>query len=253
MNWSYEAARRERVIEGSLPYAAVRKLTILVAALLLVLAGCGDQKKDARDSGGGGDSKATPVGPQTAPQATGGCQAVSAPKAKPDGGQKKPKVKLDASKTYRLKVDTTCGSFTIELDPKQSPNAAASLVSLAKAKFFDGTTFHRIAPGFVIQGGDPTGTGSGGPGYSTVDKPPSDASYTKGVVAMAKTQTEPPGTAGSQFYVVTGQDAGLPPDYAIVGKVVDGEGVVDQIGKLGDASEQPTQPVVIKTVRVEEV
>jgi peptidyl-prolyl cis-trans isomerase B (cyclophilin B) len=232
----------------------MRKLTVLIAALALALAGCGDDAEDSRDSGSGGDgqNEAAPVGPETAPQTAGGCETVSAPEPKEDGGEEEPSDELDSGTTYRLKVDTSCGSFTIELDQEQSPNASASLVSLAQAKFFDGTTFHRIAPGFVIQGGDPTGTGSGGPGYSTVDKPPSDASYTKGVVAMAKTQTEAPGTAGSQFYVVTGEDAGLPADYAIVGKVVDGEDVVDRIGQLGDQSEQPTQPVVIKTVTVEE-
>jgi peptidyl-prolyl cis-trans isomerase B (cyclophilin B) len=229
----------------------MRRSTILIALLVLALAGCGGDKKDSRDSSGG--ETGASASQQQAPKKTGnGCQTVSAPAAKPDGGQKKPKKKLDASKTYRLKVDTTCGAFTIELDQKQSPNASASLVALAQKKFFDGTTFHRVAPGFVIQGGDPTGTGSGGPGYSTRDKPPADAAYTKGVVAMAKTQDEPPGTAGSQFYVVTGQDAGLPPDYAIVGKVVDGDAVVDRIGKLGDAQEQPTQPVVIKSVTVED-
>ena len=93
----------------------------------------------------------------------------------------------------------------------------------------------------MIQGGDPTGTGTGGPGYTTVDKPPADAKYTKGVVAMAKTADEAPGTAGSQFYVVTGADAGLPPEYAVIGKVTEGIDVVEQIGALGDPDEQPTQ------------
>jgi peptidyl-prolyl cis-trans isomerase B (cyclophilin B) len=229
----------------------MRRPTILTAALLALLiplAGCGSDKKDSHDSSGGAAATATTA----SPKAGNGCQTVRAPAAKPDGGQKKPKAKLDPSKTYRLKVDTTCGAFTIQLDQKESPNASASLVALAQKKFFDGTTFHRIVPGFVIQGGDPTGTGGGGPGYSTRDKPPADAAYTKGVVAMAKTGQEPAGTAGSQFYVVTGADAGLPPDYAIVGKVVDGAEVVDRIGKLGNAQEQPTQPVIIKSVRVEE-
>jgi peptidyl-prolyl cis-trans isomerase B (cyclophilin B) len=228
----------------------VRRPTILIAALAIALAGCGSDKKDSRDSSGG--DNAAPVAQQPAPKAAGGCENVQKPAAKPDGGQKKPKTKLDPGKTYRLKVETNCGSFTIELDQKQSPNASASLVALAQKKFFDGTVFHRIVPDFVIQGGDPTGTGSGGPGYSTRDKPPADAAYTKGVVAMAKTGEEPAGTAGSQFYVVTGQDAGLPPDYAIVGKVVEGQPTVDRIGKLGDAQEQPTQTVVIKSVAVEE-
>jgi cyclophilin family peptidyl-prolyl cis-trans isomerase len=147
-------------------------------------------------------------------------------------------------------VKTNCGTFAFQLDVKRAPNASASIAYLAGKKFFDGTVFHRIVPGFVIQGGDPTGSGSGGPGYSTVDKPPANASYKKGVVAMAKTGDEPAGTAGSQFFVVTGADAGLPPDYAVAGKVTSGMDVVARIGKLGDQSEQPTTTVEIESLRV---
>ena len=100
-------------------------------------------------------------------------------------------------------MKTSCGSFTIQLDQKTSPNAAASFAALARSGFFDDTIFHRIVPGFVIQGGDPTAGGSGGPGYSTTDDVPADAAYVPGVVAMAKAGNEPPGTAGSQFFVVT--------------------------------------------------
>lgn len=229
----------------------MRKLTILIAALAIAIAGCGDDKKDSRDSSGGDETAGSAtVGQPTTPQSSNGCKTVAAPKAKPDGSEKKPKLKLDDGTPYRLRVDTSCGTFTVLLDQAQSPNASASLVSLARRKFFDGTVFHRIVPGFVIQGGDPTGTGMGGPGYSTRDKPPADASYTKGVVAMAKTGSEPAGTAGSQFYVVTGDDAGLPPDYAIVGKVDDGQNVVDKIGQLGGPDEKPTQPVVINSITV---
>jgi cyclophilin family peptidyl-prolyl cis-trans isomerase len=121
---------------------------------------------------------------------------------------------------------------------------------LASKKFFDGTVFHRIVQDFVIQGGDPTGSGTGGPGYTTVDKPPRNASYTRGVVAMAKGGSEPAGAAGSQFFVVTGANAGLPPDYAVLGKVVNGLDVVKRIGKLGDQSEQPTAVVEIQSLRV---
>ena len=85
-------------------------------------------------------------------------------------------------------------------------------------------------PGFVIQGGDPAGDGTGGPGYSVVEAPPADLAYTKGVVAMAKTAVEDPGTSGSQFFVVTGEDAQLPPEYALLGKVTEGQDVVDLIG-----------------------
>ncbi len=117
--------------------------------------------------------------------------------------------------------------------------------------FFDGTHFHRIVPGFVIQGGDPTGTGKGGPGYTVQDVPPADSTYTKGVVAMAKTGAEPSGTSGSQFFVVTAADAGLPPQYAILGTVTKGLSVVDRIGKLGNpATERPTRKVVIQRMIV---
>ena len=177
---------------------------------------------------------------------------MSAPDAKPDGGQTAPSEQLDAGKTYRLVVQTNCGSFTITLDQKQAPKTAASLVSLAEDGFYDGTTFHRVVPGFVIQGGDPTGTGSGGPGYQTVDPPPQGAAYTRGVVAMAKTGTEPAGTSGSQFFVVTAADAGLPPDYAIVGNVTEGIDAVSAIEALGAGDGPPSQPVVIQKVTVEQ-
>ena len=84
-------------------------------------------------------------------------------------------------------------------------------MELARKGFFDGTIFHRIVPGFVIQGGDPTGKGTGGPGYKTVEPPPAGTLYTHGIVAMAKAANEPPGTAGSQFFIVTGKNVGLPP------------------------------------------
>ena len=106
----------------------------------------------------------------------------------------------------------------------------------------------RLAYG--IQAGDPTATGEGGPGYTTVDAPPASAAYTHGVVAMAKTAAQPAGTAGSQFFVVTAANAGLPPDYAIIGKVTSGLDVVDRIGKLGDQSEQPTEVVEIEQATV---
>ena len=171
------------------------------------------------------------------------------------GGDKKAAAsadELDPDTTYSLVLKTTEGSFTIGLDQKLAPNTARSLVRLARNGFFDGTKFHRVVPGFVIQGGDPTGSGSGGPGYSTVDVPPSDAAYTEGVVAMAKSATEAPGTAGSQFFVVTGKDIGLPPEYAIVGRVTDGMATVKAIDALGVGDGPPSKPVVIKKVTVQE-
>jgi peptidyl-prolyl cis-trans isomerase B (cyclophilin B) len=225
------------------------------AALVLAIAGCGGGKNKDDHKTGGGAPVAAPQG-QSQQQQASGCKQVPAPTPRADGGAKKPTQKLDKAKTYDLTFNTNCGSFVVQLDQKTAPKTSASLVSLVEQKFFDGLTFHRIVPDFVIQGGDPTGQGNGGPGYSTVDKPPANAKYTKGVVAMAKTEQEPPGTSGSQFYVVTGADAGLPPDYAIVGKVVKGQDVVDLIGTMGDPNSggngTPLQPIVMSTVTVSE-
>ncbi len=223
-----------------------------VLALAVVLAGCGGKTQTAGGSTTTAQAAttATAAGGTTTRQA--GCTSVEAPNPKPDGGRKAPKAPLDTVKTYAVSIETNCGSFTITLDQKQSPHAASSFVSLARSGFFDRTTFHRIVPGFVIQGGDPTGTGTGGPGFSTLDPPRPTAHYTRGVVAMAKTGAEPPGTAGSQFFVVTADDAGLPPDYAVIGTVTEGLLVVMRIGALGNAQEQPTRPVVISRTTVAE-
>jgi peptidyl-prolyl cis-trans isomerase B (cyclophilin B) len=200
--------------------------------LVLALAGCG---------GDGGDTAAQ------------GCADVDAPAPKADGGAKKPSDPLDETVTYTLAFETSCGDFEFTLDQELAPDTAASLVALANDGFYDNTIFHRVVPGFVIQGGDPTGSGGGGPGYMTVDVPPSGAAYTRGVVAMAKTPTDPPGTAGSQFFVVTAEDASLPAEYAIVGEVTNGYETVERIEALGDAtSEQPSQPVVVERVSVSE-
>jgi cyclophilin family peptidyl-prolyl cis-trans isomerase len=157
---------------------------------------------------------------------------------------------LDPAKTYDVLIETNHGNFTIRLAVKTSPATTASFASLVRKGFFNGTVFHRIVPGFVIQGGDPTGTGSGGPGYTTVDVPPASTRYTRGVVAMAKTAAEPPGTAGSQFFVVTAPDAQLPPDYAVLGHVVKGQAAVAAIGKLGDPA-SGGQGVPTKKVEIE--
>jgi cyclophilin family peptidyl-prolyl cis-trans isomerase len=228
-----------------------RALALASICLAAALGACGDDDDSNGDSGTAAPSEAAPATPApTTTEASGPCKEARAP----SGGERQadePKGGLDEGKTYSLVFTTNCGAFTVELDQKLGPRAAASLVSLARQKYFDGTAFHRIVPGFVIQGGDPTGTGTGGPGYSTVDEPPSDATYPKGTVAMAKAGDEPPGTAGSQFFVMTGE-RGLPPEYAIVGKVTDGLDVVEQIGELGDASEQPTQVVVIEKATAKE-
>jgi peptidyl-prolyl cis-trans isomerase B (cyclophilin B) len=160
---------------------------------------------------------------------------------------------LEDGKTYQVAVKTNRGDFMFELATDISPCTTASFVGLAQKEFFDGLTFHRIVPGFVIQGGDPAGNGTGGPGYSVVDKPPSDTTYDKGVVAMAKAGNDPPGTSGSQFFVVSADGVQLPPDYAVLGRITDGIDVVEQIGRLGDPNDPsgaPTERIVMDKVRV---
>lgn len=157
---------------------------------------------------------------------------------------------LAANRPHSIGVVTNLGSFEIKLDVQHSPCVTSSFAALVRRHFFDGTVFHRIVPNFVIQGGDPSGSGSGGPGYTVVEAPPANASYTEGVVAMAKRGDEPPGAAGSQFFVVTAKDAGLPPDYAILGTVSKGLSVVRRIGALGNAEEKPTRRVVVLRMTV---
>jgi cyclophilin family peptidyl-prolyl cis-trans isomerase len=160
---------------------------------------------------------------------------------------------LDPGSKPRIEFATSHGNFTVQVDPVSAPCNGDSMVDLAKDGFFDGTRFHRIVPGFIIQGGDPTATGNGGSGYTTIDAPKPDTAYTKGVVAMAKSQFEQPGTGGSQFFIVTADNANLPPDYAVVGKVVEGLDVVEKIGKLGNArTERPTEKIVIESTKVSE-
>jgi peptidyl-prolyl cis-trans isomerase B (cyclophilin B) len=210
----------------------VRRL--ILPALVVVLAGCGGSEKAAEPP---------------PPKFENGCRVVDAPFPRPED-REPPAKRLDAKKSYSLVVKTNCGTFTIALDQKLAPRTTASLVSLARGGYFDRTIFHRIVPGFVIQGGDPTQTGGGGPGYKTVDRPPANARYTRGVVAMAKAGFEASGTSGSQFFVVTAPDAGLPADYAIVGRVTKGLDIVEKIGKLGLENEEPRMTVAIQRVTV---
>jgi peptidyl-prolyl cis-trans isomerase B (cyclophilin B) len=224
---------------------------------MLSIAACGGDDDDGGSDGqDGGEPAAQAQGEGQATQDDQVCREVPQPEPRPDGGAKKPSGKLAPGKTYRAVLETSCGDITIRLDQKTSPRTAASFASLVRQGFYDGTVFHRIVPGFVIQGGDPTGQGSGGPGYSVRDKPPADTVYTQGVVAMAKTEVEPPGTAGSQFYIVTAPDAGLPPDYAVLGEVVDGLDVALAIDQLGDPASggagTPLQTVVLEKASIDE-
>ena len=179
------------------------------------------------------------------------CKEVEQPEAREES-LPKPKMTTKKGEKVTAVVETNCGTFDIELATKEAPTIANSFAYLAEEGFYDELTFHRIVPEFVIQGGDPQGTGAGGPGYEVVEAPPSNLKYTLGTVAMAKTSEAPSGASGSQFYIVTGpQGETLPPEYALAGHVTKGLNVVETIGELGGAEEKPTQPVVIEKMSIE--
>jgi peptidyl-prolyl cis-trans isomerase B (cyclophilin B) len=207
----------------------------LVAAVPL-LGGCG----------GGGDDKSN-AAKKAAPK----CISAVRPKPRTVKRRQPPSFRLSPTKTYVATVETTCGAFKIALDSKQAPITGGSFVSLARKGFYNGLIFHRVVHGFIVQGGDPTGSGSGGPGYSVRERPPRDLVYSDGIVAMAKTGLEPAGTSGSQFFVVTANDAQLEPVFALLGRVSDGLDVVNAIDKVDtDQTDAPFTPILIKKISI---
>ena len=205
---------------------ASRKLIAAPLALLaaFALVACGGDDDDGEESSG-------------LPE---GCAEAEAPEPKTQEFEKRTKPLGGAAEAV---VSTNCGSFTIALDTARAPKTTASFAGLVSQGLYDNTLIHRIEPGFVVQGGDPLGDGTGGPGYFVDEAPPQNLTYSRGTVAMAKTAAEPPGRSGSQFFIVTAPaDAGLPPDYALLGRVSDGFDTVERIeslvgpgGQIGDA------------------
>jgi cyclophilin family peptidyl-prolyl cis-trans isomerase len=179
-----------------------------------------------------------------------------------------PTVAIDKAKTYLAEMETSCGSLTITLADDTSPQTVNSFVFLARQRFFDGLLFHRITT-YAVQGGDPSGDGSGGPGYQVVEPPPPEFKYTKGVVAMAKAERDPPGSSGSQFFIVPNDReaelAGLhglpqkPALYAVLGTVTKGMDALDKLAAVEtftppDRNEKstPRKPIYIVTVEITE-
>ena len=165
--------------------------------------------------------------------------------------QSPPEMQIDPDKRYEATMETSMGTLTIALDPIAAPKTVNNFVFLAREGFYDGVIFHRIIQGFVIQGGDPTGTGRGGPGYRFEDELPKAGRYELGSLAMANAG---PNTNGSQFFIISGPNGQqLPPQYALFGNVVQGLDVVDQIEKVKTGSgDRPVEDVVINRVTVVE-
>lgn len=149
-------------------------------------------------------------------------------------------------------IETNCGTIVVALDTKKAPKAAGRFLDLAQSGFYNGKTFHRVVPDFVIQGGDPKGDGTGGTGTSVVGETPKDG-YPIGSLAAAKTGNDPPGTFDCQFFIVTGeQGTSLPPDYARFGKVIAGMDVAKRIEKLAppEGDGPPTEKVTMTKVTI---
>ena len=155
----------------------------------------------------------------------------------PAGSSGPPPMTIDTAKTYTADVESDLGTFTITFDAAAAPVTVNNFVTLARSGYFDGVVFHRVIPGFVVQGGDPTGTGTGGPGYRFADELPPAGSYKVGSVAMANAG---PDTNGSQFFIIVGPDgASLPPKYSLFGRVTVGMDVVYAITADGSPGGKP--------------
>jgi peptidylprolyl isomerase len=162
-----------------------------------------------------------------------------------------PPMCIDPAKSYTAEMVTSMGSLTIALDPIQAPNTVNSFVFLARYHYYDGIIFHRVIKDFVCQGGDPTGTGRGGPGYQFADELPKAGRYEIGSVAMANAG---PNTNGSQFFLISGnQGVRLPPQYALFGKIVKGLDVLEAMQSVDtDRSDRPKDDVIIQSVTITE-
>jgi cyclophilin family peptidyl-prolyl cis-trans isomerase len=217
-----EGLKRKRIGLATLAIA-------MVAMLAGALAGCGSDSSDA---------------PKVA-----GCEQVDEPEPK-DVSLSAPEQTVKPGEELTAVVKTSCGTFEIVLNTEEAPTTTNSFAYLAREGFYDGLDFNRVVSGFVVQGGDPSLSGEGGPGYTTTEPPPADTAYTKGVVAMAKSLDAPSGQSGSQFFVVTSLDTGYPPEYALLGRIGKGYKTVARIDELGRPNEKPKVPVLIESLTI---
>lgn len=241
------------------------RLARLACALALLVANCGGGSSTATDS----STSTLPTTASTTPPTTPPLIPLQAPPSDYEGfraqttacaGSTPPPpadlqfagyADAEIAPGTTATLTTSCGDIVIELDPEASPETVKSFVFLAEQGYFDGTAFHRIKPGFVIQGGDPTATGRGNPGYVVPDEFPTDEfAYDFGVVAMANGG---PGTTGSQFFIMVG-DSGLPPSYSPVGRVISSdEPLLDIVRVPLAVSRGGERSVPLETVYIESV
>jgi len=247
-------------------------LLIAAAGVALLLAACGSSSPGSESSATGAvtgsestsssatssQAEATAQTSATATQtpasiAVPGCRSVPAPPSRANEQVSEPTARLDPARSYTVRLSTNCGPIVIQLAVKEAPKTSSSFAHLVQTGYYNDLTFHRVVPGFVIQGGDPLGNGTGGPSWQIVEPPPSSLRYTMGVVAMAKGSTAPSGASGSQFFIVDTANANLPPVYALVGRVISGYKAVEAISRVptetgaeGGQESKPRAPMVIE-------
>ena len=223
---------------------------LVVAALYIWAASNPPAEKSA-------EAQSSPLA-SAAPGTTGDGADAAQPQAADSGDvskdkkkyDKPPEMKIDKAKTYTATIETDAGTMVAELYPKIAPQTVNSFVFLAREGFYEGVIFHRVIPGFMIQGGDPTGTGMGGPGYS-LPAEFNDTKHERGILSMARSQD--PNSAGSQFFVMHDKYPSLDGKYTVFGKLTKGEEVVDKIVTAPTgANDRPTNPVKIKKITIEE-
>ena len=248
-----EAARQAKKKQSAIRVAVVAVVVILLAVLAAFLfGGKGDKTKTAADS------TTTTAGPTTTTVDPAVLARVQCNDTKPPDNPNRPTFKepppmtIDPAKKYTATFVTSCGKITVDLDPKAAPKTVNSFVFLANKKYFDGLTFHRAVKDFVIQGGDPQGTGNGGPGYEFEDELPQDG-YKIGSLAMANSG---PNTNGSQFFIITGNGGTkLPNSYSRFGMVTEGIDVAQKMETFAtqpDPPGRPSRPLYMLSVTIKE-
>jgi cyclophilin family peptidyl-prolyl cis-trans isomerase len=245
-----EAARQAKKKQSTIRFAVLIGLAVVLAVLAAALFGGGDDKKttaadQSTTSSSAGETTTTTANPALA--------AIQCNDTKPPENPNRPTftspppMTIDPAKKYTATIDTSCGKITIDLDAKAAPKTVNNFVFLADKKFYDGLTWHRVVKDFVIQGGDPQGTGSGGPGYQFEDELPQDG-YKLGSLAMANSG---PNTNGSQFFIVTGPEGtGLQNNYSRFGMVIGGLDVAQKLESFADPQQKPTQPLYILSITI---
>ncbi|HEV7864485.1 MAG TPA: peptidylprolyl isomerase [Acidimicrobiia bacterium] len=245
-----EAAKQQRKKQSTIRFAVLIGLAVVLAILSAALFG---GKKDKKVSAADQSTTTTAAGETSTTAVNPALAAIQCTDTKPAEVPNRPTfttappMTVDQAKKYTAVIDTSCGKITLDLDAKGAPKTVNNFVFLAQKHFYDGLTWHRVVKDFVIQGGDPEGTGGGGPGYSFEDELPTDG-YKLGSLAMANSGAN---TNGSQFFIVTGQNGTtLENKYSRFGMVTGGLDVAQKLESFADPAQKPTRPLYIMSISI---